>query len=118
VIFKMASSTAWILILLAAVNSTIGNLLLKKASVPAGNFLDMVINPFFIAGLIFYGVNVLLFAKALEILPVSTAYPVLAGGGFLFLVVASNLYLGEMVGISQMLGIFLILAGVFLLAKG
>jgi multidrug transporter EmrE-like cation transporter len=114
----MTNSTAWILILLAAVNSTLGNLLLKKSSTPGGDLFDMLFNPYFIAGLAFYGVNVLLFAKALEVLPVSMAYPVLAGVGFLLLVFASSILLGEMVGLYQGLGVILILAGVILLAKG
>ncbi|MDR1578249.1 MAG: hypothetical protein LBT86_08530 [Deltaproteobacteria bacterium] len=32
---------------------------------------------------IFFGINVILFAKALDKLPVSVAYPVFAGLGFL-----------------------------------
>ena len=114
----MTISVAWLLIILAAVNSTLGNLLLKKSSIPGGGLLMLVFNPYFIAGLAFYGINVLLFAKALEVLPLSTAYPVLAGFGFLFLVFASSILLGEMVGLYQGLGILLILAGVILLAKG
>lgn len=114
----MTTAIAWLLIIFAAINSTLGNLLLKKASTPGGGLLVMVFNPYFIAGLVFYGVNVLLFAKALEVLPVSIAYPVLAGVGFLFLVFASNILLGEMLSLYQGWGILMILAGVILLAKG
>ncbi|BDU57281.1 hypothetical protein LMORI2_02630 [Limnohabitans sp. MORI2] len=78
----------------------------------------MILNPYFIAGLVFYGINVLLFAKALEVLPVSVAYPVLAGGGFLLLVFTSSILLGEVVGLYQGFGILLILTGVILLANG
>lgn len=114
----MTNSIAWLLILLAAANSTLGNLLLKKSSTPGGGLIAMIFNPYFIAGLAFYGINVLLFAKALEVLPVSMAYPVLAGFGFLFLIFASNILLGEIVSMYQGFGILLILAGVILLAKG
>jgi undecaprenyl phosphate-alpha-L-ara4N flippase subunit ArnE len=109
---------AWLLIFIAALNSTAGNILLKKSREDINQgLLDWLFNPLFIGGLFFYAVNVILFAKALERLPVSVAYPTLAGIGFLTLVIFSNVFLGEKLNGVQILGVILILAGVFALAK-
>ena len=111
--------TAWGFLLLAAVNSTIGNILLKKSRlvVEKNDFISLLIQPYFIAGLVFYGINVILFAKSLDVLKVSIAYPVLAAGGFTFLIIASHIFIGEQLNMNQYVGIVIILAGVFLLAS-
>ena len=107
----------WLLVILAGLNSTMGNLLLKKSS----DFVGMVMwsfipcNIWFFLGLSFYGINVLLFAKALQTLGVATAYPVLAGVSFVFLSLASYLVFGEKLVIIQYVGIAVILFGIFLL---
>jgi len=61
--------TAWLLVLTAGINSCIGNLLLKKSRLVARGdegLFDLLLSPWFIGGLLFYGINVILFAKALE----------------------------------------------------
>ena len=46
--------TAWSLVLIAAINSTLGNLMLKKSSVgESGRVLELLLNPWFFGGLIF-----------------------------------------------------------------
>lgn len=108
---------SWILILLAGANSTIGNLMLKKSRESEySSFLFSLLDPWFIGGLIFYGFNVILFVKALEYLPVSSAYPVLFGFGFILLALSSNYFLGERISSLQLLGILLTLIGIFLLS--
>lgn len=115
----MTSSTlAWIFLLVAAVNSTIGNLLLKKSRLvdPAGGFLDMLLQPYFIAGLVFYGINVILFAKSLEVLKVSVAYPILATSGFALLIISAHVVIGEQLTLRQYVGVLVLIAGMFLMA--
>ena len=70
----------------------------------------------FIGGLLFYIVNVVLFAKALDRLPVSIAYPVLAGVGFALLTAASAFFFGERMSVLQYFGLAFILGGVALMA--
>jgi multidrug transporter EmrE-like cation transporter len=110
---------AWVFVLLAAVNSTIGNLMLKHSTTLADkdDFFSLMLQPFFIGGMMFYGVNVILFAKSLEVLKVSIAYPVLAAGGFTLLILASNLFMGEQLNSRQYAGVVVVLVGVFLLAS-
>ena len=108
---------AWLLLFLASINSTIGNLLLKKSRENEFvNFIDSLLNFWFLGGVLFYGINVLLFVKALEFLPVSIAYPVLAGLGFLFLIVSANIFLGEVLSINNYIGIIFIILGIYLLS--
>lgn len=110
---------AWLCLFLATINSTIGNLCLKKSRlvVESNDFVSLLFQPYFIAGLAFYGINVILFAKSLDVLRVSIAYPVLAAGGFTLLTVASGFLLNEQLHGRQYLGIGVVLVGVFLLAS-
>ena len=123
----LMSSTfiAWLLIFIAGISSCIGNLFLKYSSlnIPppiarSSTFFDLLTNIYFITGLVFYGINVILFAKALEILPVSIAYPGLAGLGFLFLVIASYYIFDERLSYINLLGVLLIFLGLVLLSYG
>lgn len=116
----MTSQTwAWTLVIVAGVNSCIGNLLLKQAQqgcCASGTF-RLVLCPWFIAGLAFYGINVLLFAKALEALPVSRAYPVLSGVAFSLVAGSGFLLFGEQFHRVHFLGLAFILVGIFLIAR-
>jgi undecaprenyl phosphate-alpha-L-ara4N flippase subunit ArnE len=115
----MTVPIAWVLVLLAAINSTIGNLLLKKASVNEGaGLLALLFNYWFIGGVIFYAINVLLFVKAISKLPISTAYPVLACSGFLLLTLMAGFFFNEKFSSVQWIAMAMILAGLFLMIKG
>jgi len=76
--------SSWLLVIAAGVNSCIGNLLLKQSQCTrnADGLVGLLSSPWFVGGLVFYGVNVILFAKALEHLPMSSAYSVLASVAF------------------------------------
>ncbi len=114
----MTNAIAWALVFIAAINSTIGNLMLKKAS---GNedtgLLPLISNYWFIGGVAFYAINVLLFVKALSKLSVSTAYPVLACSGFLLLTLMAGFFFHEKFSAIQWLAMTLILAGLLLMIK-
>jgi multidrug transporter EmrE-like cation transporter len=115
-----SAALPWVLVLLAGVNSTIGNLLLKqsRAGHAAMALTDQMRSPWFLGGLFFYAINVLLFARALDRLPVSTAYPVLATTGFLLLAGAGAIVFGERLNVAQWCGMALALAGIVLVARG
>jgi multidrug transporter EmrE-like cation transporter len=109
------------LIVLASFSSCIGNLLLKasRAGVtPDQGFILQLLTPSFFGGLMFYAINVVLFAKALDRVPVSVAYPILATGGFALLAIASAWLLGERLTGLQGLGLVVALLGISLLALG
>lgn len=108
-----------LLVLAAAFNSCLGNLSLKYSRMiakPDGTMIDMLFAPFFILGMVFYGINVVLFAVALNKAPVSVAYPILAGTGFAMLVIMSAWLLGERIGLVQLTGVVVITLGIVMVA--
>jgi small multidrug resistance pump len=113
------SAIAWGLVILAAINNSIGSLLLKKSRLVASDssLIGLLFSPWFIVGLLFYATNVVIFAKALDKLPVSIAYPVLAGVGFGLIAIAGSIFFSERLGFNQWLGMGLILAGVIVVSS-
>jgi multidrug transporter EmrE-like cation transporter len=112
---------SWIYLALAGVNSCLGNLLLKYSRLVAVADVpewQKLLSPWFAGGILFYVINVVLFAKALDHIPVSIGYPILAASGFALLAVASRLLFGEHFGMSQVAGAFLVVAGIICLAYG
>ena len=106
----------WILIIFAGLNSTIGNLLFKKA-LSNGNFIDNLVSVYFITGCAFHGINVLMFAYALKYIDVSKAYPVLASVSFVTLMILSSYFLSEKITFDKITGILVVLVGIFILSK-
>ena len=110
---------ALIFIFLAGLNSTLGNLLLKASRIklsPNSSLIEQYASPFFLGAMVFYGLNVIIFAKALDHLPVSVGYPILAASSFGMLSILSWLILGERLTGMQTMGICVVLIGIFLLA--
>lgn len=111
---------AFIFIFLASLNSTLGNLLLKvsrKNLLQSSSLTDQYISVTFIGALTFYGLNVFLFAKALDHLPVSIGYPILAASGFAMLTVMSWFFLGEQINMIKVMGILVIIIGIFMVSS-
>jgi multidrug transporter EmrE-like cation transporter len=111
--------SAWGLVFIAGINTCIGNLLLKRSRLdaPDPGLVSLLFSPWFIAGLVFYGINVVLFAKALDKLPVSAAYPVLAGMGFGLISIAGSFFFGERLGLNQYIGLAVILTGIIIMSR-
>ena len=114
----MSISSAWIFVAVAGLLSTAGNLCLKKASVASSdmNFIGMIFQPWFIGGMFFYGVNVILFATALKYLDVSKAYPVLAAIGFSTLSIVAAIVFRESLSVTNYVGLLVIIVGITLVA--
>lgn len=110
---------AWSLVLIAGINTCIGNLLVKRSRLeaPDPGLVSLLFSPWFIGGLVFYGINVILFAKALDKLPVSAAYPVAAGLGFGLISIAGNYFFGERLSLNQYIGLGTILAGIIIMTR-
>jgi len=103
---------------MAALNNAIGSLLLKQSRLGAApGLVGLLGSPWFWGGLMFYGVNVLIFAKALESLPVSVAYPVLAGLGFAAIALGGAIFFGEQLSSAQVVGLMVLVAGIGLVAR-
>ena len=106
---------SWLLVLLAGLNSTLGNILLKKSQLKY-SFFQSLLSIEFISGCFFYLLNVLLFAFSLKYLEVSKAYPVLSGVAFISLSFVSYFLLDEKLNMINFFGVFLIICGIFLVS--
>jgi drug/metabolite transporter (DMT)-like permease len=71
---------------------------------------------YFIGGIAFYGVSVLVWILGLSRVPVSIAYPLLSLG-YVVNAIAAHYLLGEAVTAQRWLGIGFIVAGVYLVAR-
>jgi multidrug transporter EmrE-like cation transporter len=113
------TGSARILVVAAGINTCIGNLLLKRSRLEATDpgIVSLLLSPWFISGLVFYGINVILFAKALDKLPVSAAYPVLAGMGFGLIAISASCFFGERLTFGQWVGLGMILAGIIIMSR-
>ncbi|MEB3882978.1 SMR family transporter [Lyngbya sp. CCY1209] len=111
--------SGWGFLMLAAVNNCIGSLLLKKSRLVATDpgLLALLFSPWFIGGIMVYGINVILFARALDKLPVSTAYPIFAGIGFSLIAIAGNVLFGERFELNQWVGLATIFAGIIIMSR-
>jgi len=103
----------WGYVFLAASLTCSGNLCLKQARLQSGGLLS----PFFLLALFFYGINVLAFSRALDRLPLSLAYPVFAGVGFILIAFFSHYFFQENLLPSHWIGMFLILIGLIFMAS-
>jgi len=72
---------------------------------------------YFIAGVTFYGVSLIVLIIGLSRVPVSVAYPMLSLG-YIVNAIAAHYLFGEAVTVQRWLGIGFIVAGVFLVARG
>ena len=93
--------------------------MLKKSRLVAQDpsLVALLLSPWFLGGLAFYGINVVLFAKALEKLPVSVAYPALVGFGVALLVLAAWRLFGEQLTVNQYVGLVAVVFGIFMLVR-
>lgn len=73
-------------------------------------------NPYIVLGLGSYVVSVIVWMMVLSRVQVSYAYPMLSIG-YIVNAVAAYFLFGESLGVSKLLGIFVIMLGVFLIAK-
>lgn len=107
----------WILVIVASALNAFGSFFLKKSQLYLENAFLGFINKYFILGLFFYGINVILFTYALRFLAVSKAYPFLAGLSFLMVISLGVFFLRENITFLNFLGAIFVLAGIFLLAR-
>lgn len=111
---------AYALLVIALLLNACANTLLKTGaarfgdSAEAGLVTRVLENPHLLLGLLLFVVNVGCYAAALVQLKLSVAYPVMAAGSLLLVVLSSAFWLGEAVTIVQWSGIALLLIGMVL----
>jgi multidrug transporter EmrE-like cation transporter len=109
----------WLLMAASACCNSAGSILLKQSRLAAINssFLATLLSPWFLAALAIYSTGLLLFAKALDRLPVSIAVPFSTGVGFILTTILSHYLFYERLTSHQLAAVSLILAGAIVITR-
>lgn len=90
-----------------------------EAAVPLlGALKAAVVNPWIIGGVICFGLNLAAYSYALTKLPVSWAYPIMVSLGYAIIVCGAAVWFSERLSPRQIVGVAVILAGVYIVASG
>lgn len=119
---------AWLFLTAALLLNSFANILMKvgaatqKTLAEDASFFSKAVNFLNIAtlaGIILFAGNVLLYRKALDGLPISIAYPVMVSLGLIIVVVFARFLpiLSERISLLQIVGMVLIVAGVWLVSQ-
>ena len=115
------------LILLCVLINTLAQLLLKAGANKIGHIafawnklfplgLQLATNPYLIAGMVCYVASVFVWILVLSRVEVSYAYPMISLG-YIATAIAAYLLLHEPLSFMRILGIFVIITGVFLITR-
>jgi len=80
-------------------------------------FLILMKSPLIISGVILFFIAPFVFVIALSRMEIVVAYPIQIGLNFLFLVLLALIFLGEKITVYKLIGILLILIGMYFLSK-
>ena len=121
------SGVALVLVLVGVGLNAAAQLLLKAGTNAVGHFefsaasalpvgLKLAIEPHILGGIVCYVISVVVWILALSRVEVSVAYPMLSIG-YVVNAVAAYYLLGEAVTITRLVGIGIIIVGVFVVAR-
>ncbi|MBE8998371.1 MULTISPECIES: SMR family transporter [unclassified Nostoc] len=113
------SQLPWLIVTISAFCNCLGNILIKQSRLASNNsssFIVTITSPWFIAGLIAYCIGLLLFAKALDKLPISIVVPTSQGIGFILVTFISYWLFKETLTFNQVIAVSLIFAGIVVIA--
>ncbi|HEY5862376.1 MAG TPA: EamA family transporter [Casimicrobiaceae bacterium] len=102
-------------LLLKAGTNVMGVITLTRDDWP-DTLMRMATQGYFVTGVIFYGVSLIVWILGLSRVPVSIAYPMLSLG-YVINAVAAHYLFGEMITVTRWLGIGFIILGVWLVAR-
>jgi multidrug transporter EmrE-like cation transporter len=102
-------------LLLKAGTNVLGVITLTRDNWP-DTFARMATQGYFVTGVIFYGVSLIVWILGLSRVPVSIAYPMLSLG-YVVNAIAAHYLFGEAVTVTRWLGIGFIVLGVWLVAR-
>jgi drug/metabolite transporter (DMT)-like permease len=122
----MINPATFLLIFVSVSLNALAQIFMRKAMLimaplpPIGQFTKLIIafaaNIYLWGGMVSYAVSIGLWLAVLSRVQVSVAYPMLSIG-YILAAIMSVVFLGEAVGLTRILGIGLICAGVFFVAR-
>ena len=114
----------YLVLSLAIVLNALANILMKVAMLKQEKTTDIVslitqslTNPVLFLGIISFGLALIAYCFVLAKINLSIAYPVMTSLGFLIVILASWLFLGENITKVQVVGFTCIIAGVWMVAR-
>jgi multidrug transporter EmrE-like cation transporter len=107
----------WLALTCAILFNTLGNFFIKHFSLTTEvqNVLSYL-NPWFVFGIVSFGVNVFFYSRALKDIPLVIAYPILTGVSMSLVAIFAVFFLREKLGLVHAAGIALVILGVSCLA--
>ena len=111
----------WLILILGILSNASASVLIKvamsakAAPIQFSKPLSIISNIPLISGIGLYGIAFVLYALALNYLPLHVAHPTLTSGSIALVAMASVLFFGENLSITNITGIFLIVLGVIAL---
>ena len=118
------SPIRWLILTLGIVFNVTANISVKAAvrgvagGLTARTALRLLLAPYFLLGVVSFGLALLFYSYALTSLDLSIAYPIMTSLGLVLVFALSVAFFGESLAWPKLLGTALILAGVFLVARG
>jgi multidrug transporter EmrE-like cation transporter len=79
--------------------------------------VDLYFSKYFLLTLVLFGLNLLFFSQALRQIPMFIGYPILVGVSIILITCASSILFSETPSYSQILGILLLMLGIFLTVR-
>ncbi|MFC6668988.1 DMT family transporter [Marinobacterium aestuariivivens] len=121
------NTSGMLLIALSALMTGAANLLLRAGVLKFGDFslatnrivdglIGLSMQPFFVLGVIFYGLAAIVWFSALSKAELSTGYPILVGLTFVLVASGSSLFFGETLSVQKLFGMAMILGGIAVIA--
>ena len=118
----------YLLLLVSVISNVTANILLKKGVTSFGGlsgqkaklFFELTkaaTNPFVIFGIVLYGFSFLIWLRILSFNDLSRAYPIFATIVFLLTTAGSVFFLNENVSLLRLIGIGIMLVGIYLVAR-
>jgi len=109
--------TAWIMLTIAIILLNGGNLILESVYSGRSLSLEMFLQPGLFCALAFLGMSFAFYSRALAVLPLAVAYPIMVGVTLLIVGVAGYLWLDADLDALQVIGMAVVFAGVTLISR-
>lgn len=93
------------------------NITINKQSNVVSKIFEVTANKYVWIGLFLYGIGFTLYLYILSKFEVSYIYPIVTASIFLLLISLSYLFLNEQITVKRIMGILVIIAGIFIISK-
>lgn len=111
--------TAWLLLIIYVLASAIGMVFIKKGGSDTSFILDkgrfqIQVSWVILCGIVFYLVSFILWMFILQLFNLTYISPVAYGITYIFIMIFSYIFLNEYIRKEQLIGVLLIVAGIFI----